>query len=460
MAKYYYNGVLLPEIPSEAIDSYSYFVIVHEKSVELDIDIKHLYASNSKMYKISNGSDDGKIEYVSETLECAAIYNSGTETWDVESVGVQYAGAGYDICEVVEEDFTLTVYVLWSNYDIPNGSADSTEIYLEASDPVPYSEKLYSVQETTLKSIADSIRAKTGKKDLITPENMPSEIEGISSGGMSERDFILAVVDAVAEKATINIASTFYARKLTTGKYYICLMSTTVNNQFINLYKNDTTLSRGNFDLYLIVSRGSTGYGLKYYTNEAYTIVPLTVGSYTTCSYSLTDYAMHIDNFNVHPAIEKYYTNGEEFNTNDLVAKICFNDFFTLSGYDSSYDNAMVYKWGDSIFLIFFKSTNLPFLDYTNNYIDFNHDDNVSNHLRVNIVSGLQAYVDYETSNAWDSFGKIEITLATSTTAQGSSQFSTLISDLEANVYFNSFDLKDENGNVMLKANCSIEDFI
>ena len=51
MAKYYYNGVLLPEIPSEAIDSYSYFVIVHEKSVELDIDIKHLYASNSKMYK-------------------------------------------------------------------------------------------------------------------------------------------------------------------------------------------------------------------------------------------------------------------------------------------------------------------------------------------------------------------------------------------------------------------------
>ncbi len=35
----------------------------------------------------------------------------------------------------------------------------------------------------TFTSIADAIRSKTGKSDTITPSQMPSEIEGIQSGG-------------------------------------------------------------------------------------------------------------------------------------------------------------------------------------------------------------------------------------------------------------------------------------
>lgn len=42
---------------------------------------------------------------------------------------------------------------------------------------------IYKISDQTLTSIADSIRAKTGKTDLIKPENMHSEIAGISGGG-------------------------------------------------------------------------------------------------------------------------------------------------------------------------------------------------------------------------------------------------------------------------------------
>ena len=41
----------------------------------------------------------------------------------------------------------------------------------------------YTIQDTTLTAIGDAIRAKTGSTELITPENMPTEIEGMESGG-------------------------------------------------------------------------------------------------------------------------------------------------------------------------------------------------------------------------------------------------------------------------------------
>lgn len=41
----------------------------------------------------------------------------------------------------------------------------------------------YLIQGKTLSAIGDAIRAKTGKSEMIVPENMPSEISAISGGG-------------------------------------------------------------------------------------------------------------------------------------------------------------------------------------------------------------------------------------------------------------------------------------
>ena len=44
-------------------------------------------------------------------------------------------------------------------------------------------DKNYFIKHSTLYSIAESIRAKTGKTDNITPFEMAAEIEGIFTGG-------------------------------------------------------------------------------------------------------------------------------------------------------------------------------------------------------------------------------------------------------------------------------------
>lgn len=44
----------------------------------------------------------------------------------------------------------------------------------------------YTIEDTTLTAIADSIRAKTGGVDEIMPEDMPTEINGIETGGGTE----------------------------------------------------------------------------------------------------------------------------------------------------------------------------------------------------------------------------------------------------------------------------------
>ena len=41
----------------------------------------------------------------------------------------------------------------------------------------------YIIQDTTLTAIGDAIRAKTGSTELIAPENVPTKIESIQSGG-------------------------------------------------------------------------------------------------------------------------------------------------------------------------------------------------------------------------------------------------------------------------------------
>ena len=41
----------------------------------------------------------------------------------------------------------------------------------------------YAIKDTTLTSIGNAIRAKTGSTDLLTPADMVTEISSIASGG-------------------------------------------------------------------------------------------------------------------------------------------------------------------------------------------------------------------------------------------------------------------------------------
>lgn len=190
MAKFYYNGVLLPEIPAEALAEYPYVVIVktsNEEYIEY-FGSEYYFAFSDEKYCYGTYSDGLVILGHTGTPYCL------TCTYDMDSDSfVPQDELSMATIPLMENYFTL----VWSNHDMDMYVDDKPtgEIYRAASDPVPFEEKKYEIKESTLKAIADSIRTKTGKTDLITPENMPSEIDGISSGGGLENGYDVMFYD-------------------------------------------------------------------------------------------------------------------------------------------------------------------------------------------------------------------------------------------------------------------------
>lgn len=112
--KYYYNGVLLPEIPADVLASYPYTVMaVNEEKMQYQ-----LLVSTSKWYfdgtNVTNESSDNE----------PFLYAYAEDTAWKEGTAGDYV-------------FTQEIRpLIWSNHDIPNGSATATEIYFEGSEPV------------------------------------------------------------------------------------------------------------------------------------------------------------------------------------------------------------------------------------------------------------------------------------------------------------------------------------
>lgn len=173
----YYNGVLLPKIPEDESKPYKYIVYMNMPAYNMERYV--CIPTDSQLY----------VDVFDPILGLYPSNNGTTEMYDnIPGEGAtwtkneeQALTAGEVIIPLGTAD-GATYELIWSNVDVPNG-AESTEIYLAASDPVPYEEKKYAINESTLKAIANAIRAKTGKTELIPPEDMPSEIDGISSGG-------------------------------------------------------------------------------------------------------------------------------------------------------------------------------------------------------------------------------------------------------------------------------------
>ena len=92
-----------------------------------------------------------------------------------------------------------------------------------------------SIEESTLTAIGDSIRAKTGKTDMIPPLSMPAEIESIKSGG----DAIMKTVEG-----TVPLTVEGVGQRLEDYKIYGAEGGGGVGNKNKNLF-NPYTLIKG-----------------------------------------------------------------------------------------------------------------------------------------------------------------------------------------------------------------------
>ena len=121
--KYYYNGVLLPEIPADVLAQYPYAWIRNNTRTgyyDLCLSSSLWYASDADTISTDSYNTTG-IQWYRVTK------SAPEEVWVFNQAWTSSGGFGN------ESDR----HIMWSNHDIPNGSATATEIYFEGSEPVP-----------------------------------------------------------------------------------------------------------------------------------------------------------------------------------------------------------------------------------------------------------------------------------------------------------------------------------
>ena len=123
MAKYYYNGVLLPEIPADVLSSYPYCWIRNNYRTghyDLLMASSPWYASNSDTISTANYAEGIQWYRIQKTTA------ENAAAWEFNQVWNTSGGFG------AESDRSI----MWANYDVPAGSP-TTGIYFIGSEPVP-----------------------------------------------------------------------------------------------------------------------------------------------------------------------------------------------------------------------------------------------------------------------------------------------------------------------------------
>ena len=145
MAKYYYNDLLLPEIPSDVLVDYPY-VWIRKNTTAGNFDLLfgdfRWYLSGGTLMETSSTVVPWYIIPITD-------YQNATE-WTFKE---NSAGGGFGI------DEQRTVF--WSNHDI---YTTNPKIHLKGTEPVSEEGIMaYTVQKDTLTRIADAIRERSGK---------------------------------------------------------------------------------------------------------------------------------------------------------------------------------------------------------------------------------------------------------------------------------------------------------
>ena len=138
MAKYYYNGVLLPEIPGADYDGYTYKMILRTASGNV-----YIYATNSKPY-YQRKSSVNRLELPGGRTR--SLLNTELDAW----------GAANTSTSATYCDLSSNWSIIWSNFDIPSGSASATAVYFYGSVPIQAYDRKYLIRSnSTIYTVAD-----------------------------------------------------------------------------------------------------------------------------------------------------------------------------------------------------------------------------------------------------------------------------------------------------------------
>jgi hypothetical protein len=187
VAKFYYNDVLLPEIPADVLAEYPYCWI---RALPTNTSYPYaLYMSEKPSYKSGNYMNL-LATYKQYYLDTSDVENA--TSWVLDSTATQ----DWSTCTINSK----SSLVLWSNHDIPNGSATATDIYFYASypkdengnevgkeeEPETPLDEYYKIKGSILTDIANETRRLVGTEASMTPYGMVQALAGVESGSGGE----------------------------------------------------------------------------------------------------------------------------------------------------------------------------------------------------------------------------------------------------------------------------------
>lgn len=270
MAKYSYNGVILPEIPSSVLAEHPYAVLV--KATFGSESVTQVFCNKTRFF-FDNVNPNAGWPYVwSEGIESIPkVYMIENDSW-VENAEYSGITAGNSHTKVVtifdmpEEDVFMNI--VWVNHDMYYIDADteeiSTEIYLAASEPISYiessSEKIM-VSDEYYKNISNVCRNKLG----VTTKYKPSELTTAINSLSSFKDYIFdeSLITNGAIYTDTDSGFKFVGNRMTPG----CCAGMkfddlTISGNFTNIAKyafaNTNIGSSYHYDGSLVIAEGIT----------------------------------------------------------------------------------------------------------------------------------------------------------------------------------------------------------
>ena len=158
----------------------------------------------------------GTIYYGSGTIKTAASDNS--VKWYKVQISASESATEWTFVKNDTDGFTIDKnrIMMWSNVDVPNGSATSTTIYFNGSEPVPQIEKKYLIRDgVTYYNIVDGALNEITVTDLTAQVFTDSGMEYVPSGdlitALTEPEVLMWCDDDTVEiSATAAVTATPY----------------------------------------------------------------------------------------------------------------------------------------------------------------------------------------------------------------------------------------------------------
>lgn len=266
MAKYYYNGVLLPEIPADIVSACPYLTILKA----LDNGNIWCYGSTSKPYYNVQSSVE-RLELPSGRY--GVKYNVEGDSW-----GEVNTSTSSTWCNL-----STTWTVVWSNFDIPNGSATATDIYFRASYPTLTPIHLVNQNQSYTNDATSCTVTMTGcsvGNTLILAYavrgdgNDPTLTDGwvklgggnnVSAVGTSDQRLYFAYKVVTAETETVTITQTSTGRIYLVCSEYSDVSSVLMRNDLASFGSSNCTVTGSKSETDDVMVYGVTS---AYYSNN------------------------------------------------------------------------------------------------------------------------------------------------------------------------------------------------